>query len=175
MCIIIDTNCFANLFKTNSEKHSEFKPVLDWILKGNGKAVYGGSKYRDELSKAHSYLKIFGLLNRYNRTLKIDDVIVDKEQARIESLITDPDFDDPHLPAIVIASSCRLICSEDIRSIRFVRDTKLYSKPLRAPKYYTGKRNKGLLSDKNIPDVHKPVSRCKKEDSDILYKQLNSK
>ena len=44
MCIIVDTNCFAPVFDRKSEKHNQFAPVLEWIISGKGKLIYGGSK-----------------------------------------------------------------------------------------------------------------------------------
>ncbi|MCC8198229.1 MAG: hypothetical protein LIP06_06550 [Tannerellaceae bacterium] len=155
MCIIIDTNTFANVFNANSVKHEQFKPVLDWIIKGNGKIVYGGSKYMGELKKAVSYLKIFRLLNQYGKAIKLNDEEVDAEQVKVEELINHPDFDDPHLPAIVIISSCKLICTGDTRSAKFVTNSILYKKKCHVPKYYTSKRNYRLLCDYNIPDKYK--------------------
>lgn len=70
---------------------------------------------------------------------------VDKEQERIEKEITDRDFDDPHLPAIVIVSKCKVICSCDTRSVKFVTLPQLLSERNSIPKYYTSKRNIDLL------------------------------
>lgn len=171
MCIIIDTNCFAAVFNRTSEKHSEFAPVLNWIICGNGKAVYGGTKYRNELTKAKRYLRIFGLLKQCHRLIMVNDNEVDIEQKRVESIIMQPDFDDPHLAAIVIVSRCKLICSEDVRSIPHVTNISLYARRSHVPKYYTGLRNKRLLCDRNIPERYSPFTRNTKE---IAGRILNS-
>lgn len=141
MCIILDTNCWSSIFHPASEYYEEFKPVLDWIILGNGKIIYGGSKYKAELAKAPQYFRIFKLLKDKGRVILLKDEDVDKEQEKIEKKITDPDFDDPHLPAIVIVGSCLLICSVDKRSVKFVKNPLLYPKGIKAPKYYMGKRN----------------------------------
>ena len=49
MCVIVDTNCLASVFERKSEKHPQFAPVLEWIIFGKGKLIYGGSKYIGEL------------------------------------------------------------------------------------------------------------------------------
>lgn len=160
MCVIVDTNTFGPVFNSKNEKHQEFKPVLDWVLYGKGKFVIGGSKYMGELSKAKRYLSLLRTLNmNKNKIVRLDDGQVDNEQKRIEALVTDPDFDDPHLPAMVIVSKCQVICSDDTRSIRFVTDPKLYPDGVKTPKYYTGKRNCDLLSDKYIDDKYKPLNK----------------
>lgn len=162
MCIIVDTNCLASVFDKKSDKHQEFEPVLEWITKGKGKFIYGGSKYLAELSKATKYLRIINILKKSGKTIIANKDIVDKEQKRIEQSITDEDFDDPHLPAIVIASKCKLICSVDTRSIKFVTCSKLYPKGIEVPKYYTSSKNKNLLCDKYIPKCYKPLKKCNK-------------
>lgn len=175
MCIIVDTNTFGPVFDSNNEKHAEFKPVLDWVLHGKGKFVIGGSKYMAELKKAKKFLKVFGVLNVYkNKVIRLDTAEVDKEQKRIEAMISDTDFDDPHLPAMVIVSKCRLICSDDSRSIRFVTNPDLYPDNVKTPKYYTGSRNCDLLSDKYIDKRYKPLEKMPQNTADVIETKINS-
>ncbi len=70
MCIIIDTNTLASVFNQASLNHSNFKPVLDWIYSGNGKIVYGGTRYESEIK---NYLGIFNELNKMNRAIKVNN------------------------------------------------------------------------------------------------------
>ena len=126
MCIILDINILSSVFSQAAMKHREFEPVLKWITEGHGRVVYGGTKYKKELGKT-PYLKIFSLLNIYNRAIPLNDEEVDKEQQYVESLENDPDFDDPHIIAMVRVSGCKLLCSNDTRSIRFIRDKKFLS------------------------------------------------
>lgn len=168
MCVIVDTNCFASVFDPKSEKHAEFSPVLDWILNGKGKLVYGGTKYIQELSKT-KYLKIFNILNsKAKKVVVVDKSKVDEVQIAIERSVIDPDFDDPHLPAIVIVSKCEVICSEDTRSVKFITDSNLYPKGVNIPKYYTSSRNKDLLCDKYINKIYKPLKKCAKKDIELI-------
>lgn len=162
MCIIIDTNCLASVFERNSKTHNQFAPVLDWIVCGKGKLIYGGTKYLNELRNTCKYLKIINLLRNSGKAVLVESKLVDAEQMRIEALITDDDFDDPHLPAIVIVSKCKIICSTDTRSIKFVTQSILYPKGIDIPKYYTSIRNKDLLCDKYIHDCYKPLNKCNK-------------
>lgn len=170
MCVIVDTNTFGPVFNEQNEKHAEFKPVLDWVLHGKGKFVIGGSKYMGELKKASKYLKFFSVLATYktNKIITLKDADVDKEQERIEKMITDPDFDDPHLPAMVIVSKCQIICSVDTRSVKFVTDSQLYPKCIKVPCYYTGSRNKDLLCDKYVDDRYKPLQKIPKTQAEEI-------
>lgn len=161
MAIIIDTNCFANVFIRTSANHEQFKPVLDWVVNGKGLFVYGGSKYLNELKKAPKYLPILRFLKDVNKVYKGNTDNIDRIQSEIEANITDTDFDDPHLPAIVIDTKCKLICSEDKRSITFVKDKALYPKGFSSPVYYTSSRNSDLLCDNYIHEDFKPLCKLK--------------
>ncbi len=175
MCVIVDTNTFGPVFNPNNDKHSEFEPVLNWVLHGKGKFVIGGSKYMGELKKATRYLRLFRILNTTkDKVVRLDNKMVDDEQARIEALITDTDFDDPHLPAMIIVSKCQVICSDDTRSIRFVTDSRLYPDGVKTPKYYTGCRNKNLLCDNYIDDRYKPLNKIPQNKADMLEQKMKS-
>lgn len=152
MAIIVDTNCFSRVFCRNNKEHEEFAPVLEWILNGKGFLVYGGSKYKQELKKCKRYLHFFNMLKSAKKAFAFDDDAIDKLQLKYEKLIDDPDFDDPHLPALVRVSKCRLICSTDLRSIPFVTNPDFYPKRFHVPQFYCGKKNESLLTDDNIDD-----------------------
>lgn len=151
MAIILDTNCFSHVFCPKDIRHAEFRPVLEWVIKGNGFFVYGGTKYLKELKRTKSFILIFRLLRDLGKAVVIDQEKIDNYQKSVEQKEQDPDFDDPHLPAIVAVSHCKLICSTDCRSIRFVTRKDFYPKGFPLPKYYTGIANKKLLKDTNIP------------------------
>src|ERR1017187_6880909 len=109
MCIIIDTNTLASVFKQNSANHAQFKPVFDWIVEGKGKVVLGGSKYASELGK---YRRFFSLLEKVGKAVSISNESVDKEQVIVSEMIVHHDFDDQHLVGLLRVSKCKLICSE---------------------------------------------------------------
>ena len=92
MCVIVDTNCLASVFERKSEKHPQFAPVLEWIIYGKGKLIYGGSKYISELRKASKYFKIINQLKKKGKVICVDKERVDREQKRIEKEITDKDL-----------------------------------------------------------------------------------
>ncbi|APC41039.1 type II toxin-antitoxin system VapC family toxin [Clostridium estertheticum] len=168
MCIIIDTNVFASVFNCSSAEHEDFKPVLDWITKGSGKAVIGGNTYRTELKKAKRYLKLFTLLASCNKIIHVDDAEVDQIEINLKKQLVHRDFDDPHLIALTIVSKTKLICSGDARAYKYIKDPNLYPKCFNRPKIYKGKENKNLLIDENIPDKYKPVNKLNKARYDSL-------
>ena len=176
MCIIIDTNCLSDVFCADTKNHKRFKPVMDWIIGGIGKMVVGGTKYRDELIKNRKISSFVKTLNmRANKVIMIDDKKVDTWQKKIEERIPDPDFDDPHLPAMAIVGKCRLICSGDTRSIKHVTRSDLYPNGIAVPRYYTSERNKSLLCSEYISDEYKPFKKCNKRTCVKLLAELPAK
>jgi predicted nucleic acid-binding protein len=160
MCIVIDINTFASVFDSTSGKHADFKPVLDWIMLGKGKIVYGGSKYREELGKAKKYLNFLGELAKVRKIVVVDDVKVDDTQAELEKRVNHQKFNDPHLVAIIIVSGCKLICSNDKEAYPFFKNKDLYrNQGSRPPKIYAKANNSNLLSDENIAAICKPLGR----------------
>lgn len=172
MAIIIDTNCIANVFSPKTANHSEFKPVLEWILLGKGLMIYGGSKYREELKKTAKYLPIIRLLKDVGKAIEGAENDIDEYQLKVEELTDSEDFDDPHLPAISVITKCRIICSADTRSIPFVSDKKYYPKGFTTPVYYTSSTNKNLLTDNYVDKSLKPLCKLNKMNSERIKKLL---
>ena len=172
MAVIIDTNCIANVFSSKAEKHDSFKPVLEWILLGKGLMVYGGSKYLSELRKIPKYLPIIRMLKEVGKVVEGDKLKIDETQERILRICDDIDFDDPHLTAIVYITKCRVICSEDSRSIQYVTNRKFYPPGFNIPVYYTSKTNSDLLCDKYVDSTLKPLCKINKKDFERVAKFL---
>ena len=162
MCIVIDTNSLASVFDQKSEHHAEFRPVLEWIVLGNGKIVYGGTTYKRELAKATKYFRLLVELKKVSKIVEIDSVRVGEIEQRLAQTLSHSDFDDPHIVAIIIASGCRLICSADARAFRYFRLAEFYPKHVQRPHIYSRKLNRGLLQDKNIADCCRPQSKLPK-------------
>jgi len=172
MPIIVDINALANVFDKSSEKHQEFKPVLDWIIKGKGKLVYGGSTFQRESSKTKKYRRAFNILKKINKTIEGNRQAVDQKEIENKKLIIDKDFDDPHIAAITCVTKCRLICTEDKRSIRHLKNKKLYPKGFVIPSFYTKPKNKSLLSDAHIDPIHKPISKLNKKNQGSINNNI---
>lgn len=174
MPIIIDTNCLANVFSKKSSKHSNFAPVLNWILKGKGIIIYGGSKYIEELRKCNKYQTIIRLLREVGKVYVGNLQLIDQYEAECKKLITDRKFNDHHLAAIVRATRCRVICSEDTTSIIFVTNSMLYPKGFTTPVYYTNSGNIGLLDDKYVDTSLKPLCKMPKYKAALIEKLVEA-
>lgn len=148
MAIIVDTNTLGLVFNEKCRRHSEFKPVHDWIIHGRGRVVYGGSKYKKELQNA-GLVPLFLQLKNSRRAVEIKEGLVDGREAELIDLTQDTDCDDQHVIAILCVSRCLLVCSEDSRSYKFLKLRKFYPKGYKGPKIYRSLNNIGLLCLKN--------------------------
>lgn len=154
MCIVIDVNTFASVFNKDSKDYNEFRYVYRWIVcpDQKGKLVYGGSKYKDELKKMHKYQPLIVELDKKRKVCEIDKDKVDHWQYKIDNLPHHKNFNDSHIIAIIVSSCCKLICSKDLESFKFLSNKIFYPKNFILPKFYTGSRNRILLNNRNIAD-----------------------
>lgn len=158
MCVVIDINCLSRVFDINNADHSEFSPVKEWIDCKGGRIVYGGSKYKAELLKAASYLRLLEQYNKARKTILIKDDVIDKHEKKVsEKLGKGTKCDDPHIIALLIASKCPLLCSVDERSFEFVKNTSLYPKKFKKPKIYSSSKNVNLLKKFDLKNIKNKV------------------
>lgn len=162
MCIVLDASCFSKVFNANDAEHPEFQPVLRWILEGDGCLVYGGRKYKTELAMARRYLRMFVELKNFGKVRVADDAKVDAHQARIESIVEVAKHNDPHLPAIICACGCRLVCTDDAKSCALLKERRCYSAGVAVPKLYMSAKNADLLRARNVATFCKPIARLSK-------------
>lgn len=151
MCIIIDACVLPLVFKNEDPN---FIPVYNWIFKGKGKMVFGGSKYSEELDRLSRYLNIIQELSRINKVVVVDKEAIDLCVKRLKKIEPKPDFDDPHIVAIVEESGCRVVCTTDGRSDKYLKDKRFYKKS-KKPSIYRTKYHSNLLVCKNIVSVCK--------------------
>lgn len=166
MCLVVDACSFSRVFAKKTD--ADFNPVKEWLFNGRGKMVFGGSTYADELNAMPKYLVFVAELTRSGKTVVIDRAQVDATERRIRGQEGSPDFDDPHLVAIVEESSCRVVCTLDSRSDRFLRDRRFYIKA-RRPSIYRSKSHAHLLNNSNI------VGACVSGKPAIGRKKLSKK
>lgn len=144
MCVVIDLNTLAPVFSEACDKHTEFGAVKRWIEDGKGFLVYGGSKYKAELRGAFRYLKLIRQMKDAGKAIPIRDAAVDQLEEQVRTKTKGADCDDQHVIALLGASKCGLLCSEDSRSFRFVKDRMLY--PAGMPRVKSTPARRILLS-----------------------------
>lgn len=150
MCIIVDPPLFIPMLKSSDPSNAIYSPVREWIDNGPGKFVIGGTKYRDELRKICSVLPILAEYERKGKIVRQNNTAVDAEVTAVKTIEPRKDFDDPHLVALVRSCGCKLICVNDPRSHKFLRDVRFYQSNKHRPKLYTRPKNVTLLVNNNI-------------------------
>jgi hypothetical protein len=154
--MVLDTCAFGPFFNRDNKDHADFHPAFDWVISKKGKLVYGGTKYMNELKAAKKFISLFAQLERAGKLVILNREEVDATQDLVEEMESSPDFDDPHLIAIVIVSKCRIVCTRDARAIPFLKERKFYKGRMKRPLIYTSRTNAPLLCDRFIAEVCQP-------------------
>lgn len=152
MCIVVDINTLAPVFSEKCHQHEDFRPVKEWIDKGRGFLVFGGTRYKHELSRTYRYLRLVRQMKDSGQAIAIRDDLVDATEAEVIEMTEATDCDDQHIIALLGISRCPLFCSHDSRSYKFIRDRSLYPKGMTRVRIYSSMKNQTLL---------KPMSREK--------------
>lgn len=133
---MIDENVISLVFDKKNSQHERFKPVYKWVVQGDGSVIWGGTKYLEELRKSARYLGVFLELQKQRRAVRMPTAAVDARATAVKALVADDDFDDEHIVALVGISRCRLVATDDTRSLPFVRRRDLYPDGVEAPCVY---------------------------------------
>jgi hypothetical protein len=94
--------------------------MKDWIYEGNGRMIYGGTKYNQELV-AWKMLGLVKELDTRRETVHIANAAVDAIATSLKNKITETKFNDEHIVALVIASRCRVVCTNDKSAISYLK------------------------------------------------------
>ncbi|MGB0930888.1 MAG: hypothetical protein ACPGVB_08940 [Chitinophagales bacterium] len=179
MCVIVDVNILGGVFDKNHSRFEDYEPIKKWVLEGKGKLVVGGSKYGEELKRVERYAKLIAELAKLGKVVVLKKQNVDNHQVVIEGKEKDPDFDDPHLIAMVVESGVRILCSDDKRADKFIKKRKFYPKGKKPPIIYRNKRHHArFLRDDNVVLVcmpKKPLTKEQKSKFDAIASNLVKK
>lgn len=145
MCIVIDTCTMSHVFNSRDVMHADFLPIKRWIENGHGFLVFGGTRYKRELSEAYRYLKLIRQMKDAGQAIPICDRAVDTEERRIEQLTAGTDCDDQHLIALLAVSWCTLFCSTDRRADHHIKSRRLYPTGMKRVRVYHSARNASRL------------------------------
>lgn len=156
MCLVIDANCFGLVFEPSTKGHDKFVPVLKWITEGRGRMIYGGTKYNTELGRATRILGIVKELSTQRRTVQLKNTTVDPIALALKVKFPEPEFDDEHIVALIIASHCCVVCTNDKTAMFYLKRLDVFSDYADAerPKIYNGHpSHKDLCCDKHIVKI----------------------
>ena len=164
MCIIVDSCALPKVFRSSDKEHKKFQAVCDWIVHGEGTLVYGGSKFIDELTLDHRwFVRFLRLLQDQGKATCADKRKVDARQAKVQAMVTDPDFDDPHLIALVGVTGCKLVATSDKRAEKFLLDRSLYPKGINTPSIFKdSSKHTSLLTTQNVGKCCHPRKKLNK-------------
>lgn len=150
MCIVVDPPLFVPMLKCSDPDHAKYAPVLDWVSRGCGKFVTGGTKYQEQINGVRSVIPLLTEFQRRGKIIRVDRSQVDGAVAILKDIEPSNNFDDPHLVALVRVSGCGLICVNDPRSHKYLRDSRFYASKKARPRLYTRPKNSNLLCNNNI-------------------------
>lgn len=154
MCVVIDSCCLAMVFDSSNEKHLSFIPILDWI-NGSGCMIYGGSKYNLELRRLPKYLSLVAELRKTQRAIPVPDAEVDSIAVELKKKFPNPEFNDEHIAALVIASRCGVVCTIDKPATAYLRSVEVFTgRDMSRPSIYSGHRDhKKLCCNQNLVGI----------------------
>lgn len=151
MCFVLDVNSFHRFFDPNCKDYADFEPLHGWLYDNSGpKMVFGGTKFRKEMSQLKKYHGYLIELKKMRKLIEIDKDKVDCEELRLIDLVSEPDFDDAHIVAILSISGCLLFASHDKRSFKYVKNRALYPKNSSKRFVYSRRRHLSLLTREKI-------------------------
>ncbi len=154
MCFILDSNSFSTFFNPCCDDHYKFKPLHDWLYNVDGvKLVIGGTVYKNEIKKLTKYLGYLSELLKTKKLAYIKDSAVDEEEKNICKIVNDPDFDDPHMIALLIVSGCILFASKDKRADKYIKRKEFFPKGSHRPSIYRDRIHASLLTRSRIVNL----------------------
>jgi hypothetical protein len=146
MCLVIDANCFRLVF---SKTKNGFTPIKAWIYDGSGRMIYGGTKYNRELV-AGGMLGLVKELSTLRKTAHISNATVDAIADELKIKFPEAKFNDEHIAALVIASRCRVVCSNDQTAITYLKRADVFAgyAGVTRPKIFKGHKNHATMCSK---------------------------
>lgn len=76
---------------------------------------------------------------------RLRDSVVDALEAEVQQKTQGTQCNDQHIIALLGAAHCSLLCSDDSKSFKFVRDRRLYPKGMPRVKVYRSAKHISLL------------------------------
>ena len=113
---------------------------------------YGGTKYKNELTKMVHHLKIVNEYKKIGKFIEINTQLIDKDANRLKAICSDTAFDDEHIVAILNISGCKLVCTKDTQAMPYIKRRDFYSDN-KVPQIYSSGKNRDLLNNTYIVEI----------------------
>lgn len=139
MCLIVDANVAHLAF---IKREARFEPILAGLTQGSVRIVVGG-KLTSELLRIRALVRLLGELDRAGRLRRVNDGAVEIAE---QTLLAGGQIgsDDPHILALAIVGSVRLLCTDDKALMDDFKNKSIIDKPRGS--IYHDEKHKKLLS-----------------------------
>lgn len=145
MRVLVDSNVFDIVFNINNSNHFNYEPVYKCIVCpiSSCKMIYGGTKFKQEIgSKIQSkYRGLFNELRKIGKLVELNQNKVNRLCDKLKRIEPSSKFNDEHIIACIILGLVNIVCTDDKRSDRFIKNKKFYNGNNRMiPKIYRYRR-----------------------------------
>jgi hypothetical protein len=149
MCLVIDTCTFSSVSDEQSKEHGRFAPIITWLTLGDGKIIFGGSKYNSEI-RGGRFLRILAEFTRKGRIVRVSDAKVDRLAKELKRRVPEKSFNDEHLVELVSITKCCVVCTDDKQAVPYLKRRDLYPRDVKPPKIYRHKSHASLCRNEHI-------------------------
>ena len=88
MCMVIDANTIPCVFSKDNQTHSDFQPLLRWLLYGKAKMSLGGKLFTKEImEKQSSYVPFLMELKKVNKIHFINNEQIVAKEDEIKKIV----------------------------------------------------------------------------------------
>ncbi len=126
MCVIIDMNVWPDL--CSDATRTRFGKVRAWLDTDEGRVVFGGTKYREEVGRIHAAVQLLAAYAQAGRAIQYKDAPIDDEAARIERE-EQTRSNDQHILALACISGARILCTDDKKLMSDFKNRELVPEP----------------------------------------------
>jgi hypothetical protein len=119
MCIIIDANMVGVVFA--EPIRDDYRPIFDWILKRDGRLVYGG-KLAGELERSEKFKRAIKTWGESGKAVRKSDDEIRRQEKLLKGKTRS---NDPHVLALARISNARILCTNDDNLIADFKDRRI--------------------------------------------------
>jgi predicted nucleic acid-binding protein len=152
MNIIVDTNVIHKVFVKGHEHFEHYASIYRCLIECKGKMIVGGTTFLKEIDAYRDvkYTRVLNELKKAGKLIVLPIKDVDKKEKELKLKNKSRDFDDAHLIACIIIADielnrCTVLCTEDKRADKYIKDQAFYSTPKIIPSIYRNKSHIHLI------------------------------
>ena len=112
MCAIVDVNNSHKIFGQPDKQTPAGRFFLGWLESENGRLIYSGSKFADEIERVGRYAEWLKTAVQKGHAHRVTPALVDLEEQKLQAFGACRS-DDAHLIALARMGGARLLFTED--------------------------------------------------------------